>query len=136
VTLRFLTGSFGDGGSSAVNNVTVGVSERRILSASDFDFSCSTPEVSDFDSTSAQVFPMLFFFDSLIVVLGLVNRLVLFFLCCSDLHNSGFMIKSYPSATGYVTNVLYESSTMNQVAYPLDIDMYWQGSSETPASVR
>ncbi|KAI8589326.1 glycoside hydrolase family 28 protein [Geranomyces variabilis] len=39
--------------------------------------------------------------------------------------SAGVMLKSYPSTSGYVKNIVYEDFTLTDVAYPIDIDMEW-----------
>ncbi|KAJ3162830.1 hypothetical protein HDU86_003805 [Geranomyces michiganensis] len=39
--------------------------------------------------------------------------------------SAGVMLKSYPSTTGYVRNIVYEDFTLTDVAYPIDLDMEW-----------
>ncbi|KAJ3172334.1 hypothetical protein HDU87_007930 [Geranomyces variabilis] len=39
--------------------------------------------------------------------------------------DAGVMLKSYPSTSGYVKNIVYEDFTLTDVAYPIDIDMEW-----------
>ncbi|KAI8908621.1 pectin lyase-like protein, partial [Powellomyces hirtus] len=38
---------------------------------------------------------------------------------------AGIMIKSYPSANGYIRNLKYENYKMTDAAYPISIDMNW-----------
>ncbi|KAJ3162251.1 hypothetical protein HDU88_006734 [Geranomyces variabilis] len=39
--------------------------------------------------------------------------------------SAGVMLKSYPSTSGYVKNIVYEDFTLTDVAYPINIDMEW-----------
>ncbi|KII96149.1 glycoside hydrolase family 28 protein [Plicaturopsis crispa FD-325 SS-3] len=43
--------------------------------------------------------------------------------------DAGVMIKSYPNCQGTIENLSYNDFTLNEVAYPIDIDMYWCGGS-------